>query len=115
MGLWFGVSAVAPEIAKEWRLDASTTAWLTLAVQLGFVAGTLLSATLNLPDVISARRLFALCAFLGALTNLLLAAAIDDVSAAIALRFLTGVFLAGVRSEERRVGKECRSRGEADH
>src|SRR5688500_4118142 len=96
MGLWFGVSAVAPEIAREWRLDPSTTAWLTLAVQLGFVAGTLLSATLNLPDVISARRLFALCALLGALTNLLLAAVIDTVSAAIGLRFLTGVFLAGV-------------------
>src|SRR5688572_1512152 len=96
MGLWFGVSAVAPEIAKEWRLDAATTAWLTLAVQLGFVAGTLLSATLNLPDIISVRRLFAVCALLGALTNLLLATMIDTVSAAIGLRFLTGVFLAGV-------------------
>jgi hypothetical protein len=51
MGLWFGVSAVAPQIAREWRLDDATTAWLTLAVQLGFVVGTLLSATLNLPDV----------------------------------------------------------------
>ena len=84
MGLWFGVSAVAPEIAIEWGLDASTTAWLTLAVQLGFVAGTLFSAALNLPDVISARRLFALCAVLGALTNLLLATLIETASAAIA-------------------------------
>src|SRR5687767_14339667 len=57
MGLWFGVSAVAPQIASEWQLDPATTAWLTLAVQLGFVAGTLLSATLNLPDVIGALTL----------------------------------------------------------
>ncbi len=78
MGLWFGVSAVAPEIANEWRLDPATTAWLTLAVQLGFVAGTLLSATLNLPDVISVRRLFAICALLGALANLLLVMMIDE-------------------------------------
>ncbi len=35
MGLWFGVSAVGPQIAAEWRLDEATTAWLTLAVQLG--------------------------------------------------------------------------------
>ena len=66
MALWFGVSAVAPQIAKEWHLSASATAWLTLAVQLGFVAGTLFSALLNLPDVIRARHLFALCAFAGA-------------------------------------------------
>jgi MFS family permease len=96
MGLWFGVSAVSPQIAAEWRLDESAAAWLTLAVQLGFVAGTLLSATLNLPDVIRARYLFALCALLGAIANLVLAAAIDTIAAAIALRFLTGVFLAGV-------------------
>ena len=96
MGLWFGVSAVAPQIAKEWHLDAATTAWLTLGVQLGFVAGTLLSATLNLPDVINVRYLFALCAFLGALANALLAWLATSVALAIALRFLTGVCLAGV-------------------
>ena len=96
MGLWFGVSAVAPRIAAEWRLGESTAAWLTLAVQLGFVAGTLLSATLNLPDVIRPRTLFALCAFLGAIANVLLAWVVDSVGVAIALRVLTGVFLAGV-------------------
>ncbi|HEY0139964.1 MAG TPA: MFS transporter [Thermoanaerobaculia bacterium] len=96
MGLWFGVSAVAPQIAREWSLDASSTAWLTLAVQIGFVAGTLLSATLNLPDVIRARHLFALCALLGALTNAALAAFSHGITSAIVLRFLTGVCLAGV-------------------
>lgn len=96
MALWFGVSAVAPQIAAEWRLSAETAAWLTLAVQLGFVAGTLLSATLNLPDIIRARHLFALCAVLGGAANALLAAYVDSAGAAIALRFLTGLFLAGV-------------------
>ena len=66
MSLWFGVSAVAPRLSVEWHLDASTAAWLTLAVQLGFVAGTLASALFNLPDVIRVRYLFALCAFGGA-------------------------------------------------
>ncbi|HEX7809150.1 MAG TPA: MFS transporter, partial [Thermoanaerobaculia bacterium] len=60
MGLWFGVSAVAPQVARELQLSDATTAWLTLAVQLGFVAGTLISATLNLPDVIRVRHLFAI-------------------------------------------------------
>jgi MFS family permease len=96
MGLWFGVSAVAPQIAREWNLDSATTAWLTLAVQLGFVAGTLLSATLNLPDIIRVRYLFAQCALLGAIANALLAWMATSVATIIVLRFLTGVFLAGV-------------------
>src|SRR5437867_3213396 len=96
MALWFGVSAVAPQVAKEWNLSASTAAWLTLAVQLGFVAGTLASALLNLPDVIRVRHLFALCAFGGAAVNALLAIFAYDGATAIAMRFATGVFLAGV-------------------
>jgi MFS family permease len=96
MGLWFGVSAVAPQIAAEWKLSESATAWLTLSVQLGFVAGTLLSATLNLPDVIRPRTLFALCAFVGAIANAMLAWVVDGVAAAIVLRVLTGMCLAGV-------------------
>jgi MFS family permease len=96
MGLWFGVSAVAPQIAREWNLDSATTAWLTLAVQLGFVAGTLLSATLNLPDIIRVRYLFAQCALLGAIANALLAWMATSIATVIVLRFLTGVFLAGV-------------------
>ena len=96
MALWFGVSAVAPQIAKEWHLSASATAWLTLAVQLGFVGGTLFSAIFNLPDIISARKLMALCAVAGAIANALLALFAHDVATAIALRILTGVCLAGV-------------------
>src|SRR3954464_1629347 len=96
MSLWFTASAVAPKIASEWQLTAATTAWLTLAVQLGFVAGTLISAIANLPDVLNVRRLFAVSALLGAITNALFAAFAHDATIAIALRFLTGVFLAGV-------------------
>ena len=96
MGLWFGVSAVAPQIAAEWRLSESQTAWLTLAVQLGFVAGTLLSATLNLPDILRTRTVFAASALLGAAANAFLAWRVHDLETAVALRFLTGVCLAGV-------------------
>ena len=96
MSLWFGVSAVAPQVAREWHLGETATAWLTLSVQLGFVAGTLASALLNLPDVIRARHLFALCAFLGAVVNALLAWTVLSIGPAIALRLATGMFLAGV-------------------
>jgi MFS family permease len=96
MSLWFGVSAVAPQVSSEWKLTPSTTAWLTLAVQLGFVVGTLASALLNLPDVMRARHLFALSAFAGAAVNALLAWGAHSAAPAIAMRFATGMFLAGV-------------------
>jgi MFS family permease len=96
MALWFGVSAVAPQIAKEWHLSESATAWLTLAVQLGFVAGTLFSAIFNLPDILPARHLMAICAIAGAIANALLALYAHDVATAIALRAITGICLAGV-------------------
>ncbi len=96
MSLWFGVSAVAPAIASEWKLSTGAAAWLTVAVQLGFVAGTLLSALFNLPDVVNVRTLFAVSAAAGGLVNLVLVLGAHQGGTAIALRFLTGVCLAGV-------------------
>jgi MFS family permease len=96
MSLWFSASALTPQISEEWRLTESGASWLTLSVQLGFVAGTLVSALLNLPDVLSARRLFAVSAFLGAAANASFALFAGNLMHGVALRFLTGMFLAGV-------------------
>jgi len=96
MSPWFSAAAVVPAISAEWRLSTGGAAWLTLAVQLGFVAGTLASAIGNLPDVFPTRRFIAACAVLAAASNALFAAAAHGLPLAIALRFATGVFLAGV-------------------
>ncbi len=96
MSLWFSGSAVVPALSHEWNLSSSQVSWLANAVQFGFVAGTLLSATLNLPDIITTRHLFAVCAFLGAISNAIFGLYIHQPETAIVLRFLTGVFLAGV-------------------
>lgn len=96
MSLWFSGSAVVPLLTKEWRLSESSASWLTLSVQLGFVAGTLLSALLNLPDIISSRHLFTLTAIAGAVVNAIFALFAHDATLGILLRFLTGMFLAGV-------------------
>lgn len=96
MSLWFSGSAVVPALTTEWHLSYSQVSWISIAVQLGFVAGTLVSATLNLPDIISSRHLFAVSAFGGALVNAFFGLYTHGPGKAIALRFLTGVFLAGV-------------------
>jgi MFS family permease len=96
MSLWFSGSAVVPALTNEWHLSASAASWLTLSVQVGFVAGTLLSALFNLPDIISPRHLFTLTAICGAIVNGAFGWFAHDPSFAIILRFLTGMFLAGV-------------------
>ena len=96
MSLWFSGSAVVPALSAEWHLSPSQISWIAIAVQLGFVAGTLISATLNLPDIISTRHLLAISAFLGAAVNVVFGLYVHDPSTAIVLRFATGVCLAGV-------------------
>ncbi|MGM0592658.1 MAG: MFS transporter [Halobacteriota archaeon] len=96
MSLWFSASAVAPELTADWGLSAAESAWLTTAVQIGFVVGALVSAAFTLSDVIRTRHLFAGAALLGATATVVLASAVDSLLPAVALRFVTGVALAGV-------------------
>src|SRR5690606_27243983 len=67
--------------------------WLTIAVQLGFVAGAVGSAAFNLADLVRPRRLMLIGAVGAALVNLGLLAS-EGPSTAIPLRFATGAFLA---------------------
>jgi MFS family permease len=97
MSLWFTGTAVLPQLAEQWRADVSLTAWLTMAVQLGFVAGALVIAIFNLPDVFSAPHIFVgSCIAAAAANGMFAAVGGTRISMAIALRFLTGAFLAGV-------------------
>jgi len=95
MAPWFSASAVAPALVRVWHLTPATTAWLTISVQLGFVAGALVSAILTLADRLSARRLVAGSATVAALATVGVAAA-PGLGVGIACRLLTGAALAGV-------------------
>lgn len=96
MTLWFSASAVVPQLAAEWDLGGAGQSWLTMSVQLGFVAGALVSAVLNLPDRMPVRTLIALSAAVAATANGALVLLDHGGAAAFALRFLTGAALAGV-------------------
>ena len=95
MTTWFSASAVVPQLRVEWDLSDSSAAWLTIAVQLGFVCGALVSSILNLSDVVSPRHVI-LGGSVGAagVNGLLLVA--GGAAAGVPLRFATGFFLAGV-------------------
>ncbi|MDP1571126.1 MAG: MFS transporter [Vicinamibacterales bacterium] len=95
MTLWFSATAVTPRLVAEWTLSPSQASWLTLAVQAGFVAGTLASALTNLADLINPRRLVFLGCLVGAAANAAVLAT-DTPAVAIGLRLLTGAALACV-------------------
>ena len=95
MAPWFSASAVAPALTAAWRLRPGGAAWLTISVQLGFVAGALVSAALTLSDRWSARRLAA-AASLGAAVATLAVAFSRGPAVGIAARVATGAALAGV-------------------
>ena len=96
MSVWFSASAVVPALTAAWGLSASGQAWMTMSVQIGFVVGALGSAILNLADRVPGRWLFAVSSLSAGTATLLISGTGSGLSAALALRFLTGVFLAGV-------------------
>src|SRR5687767_6425546 len=95
MTLWFSATAAAPAIVGEFGMASGGLAWLTMAVQAGFVAGTLVTAVTNLADTVNSRRLFALGCVTGALLNAAIAF-VPSAGAVMVLRFCTGAALAWV-------------------
>jgi MFS family permease len=93
MTLWFSATAITPRLIDEYQIAPTHAAWLTMAVQAGFVAGTLLTAVSNVADVLNARVLMFAGSIAGALTNAAVLMAPGGGSV-IALRFLTGASLA---------------------
>lgn len=96
MSLWFMTAAVLPDMAAEAGIDPARLAWLSSAVQAGFVAGSLTFAMTGIPDRMDPRRVFAVCAIGTAVANAGLLAAPVGGPGAILLRFLTGALMAGV-------------------
>jgi MFS family permease len=95
MSVWLAASAVKPALTVSLALTTSQASWLTSGVQLGFVAGTLVAAVLNLADIVPARWYVAVSAVLAAVANAALLSA-GGFSVALLTRIATGFALAGV-------------------
>ncbi|MBR0669853.1 MFS transporter [Neoroseomonas soli] len=96
LSVWFAGTVAVPSLIGQGLISPGRAAWLTACVQLGFVAGTLVSAVLSLADRMDARRLFLGCALLAAVATLAQTQAAPAGGAAFALRFVAGAAMAGV-------------------
>lgn len=108
---WFAVNAVMGDLQREQGYGASDLGTLTSAVQLGFIAGTLLFAIFGVADRFSPRRVFLCCAVAsGAAT----AAAVPLAGSFAGLwlcRALGGFFLAGIYPVGMRIAAQWYERG----
>jgi MFS family permease len=94
--LWFAGNAVIGDLQLALGLPGAALGWITSAVQLGFIAGTLAFAFFALSDIASPRVVFFLCALAGAAANAASYALAEGLASLLALRFATGFFLAGI-------------------
>jgi predicted MFS family arabinose efflux permease len=94
--IWFAGNAVLPELQRAWGLPAAAVGYVTSAVQLGFIAGTLVFAFLAIADRFSPRLVYLACSLAGAAANLAAYAADGSLAALLLTRFATGFFLAGI-------------------
>jgi len=92
--LWLSGNAVSTQIESE--LGIKLGGWLTSAVQMGFILGTLFNAIFALPERVLSSRLFLFSAVLGALANISVALFALNVSVVLVSRLFTGLFLAGI-------------------
>lgn len=96
LSVWFAGTAAVPDLLAAGLVTTAQGGWLTAAVQLGFVAGTLVSAVLSLADRRDPRRLFLASALLAAAATLAQTVVAPSGGAALALRFVAGAAMAGV-------------------
>jgi predicted MFS family arabinose efflux permease len=93
--LWFAGNAVIPDLVQELQLTEMAIGYITSAVQLGFIIGSLLFAVFSVADRISPSKVFLGCAILGASANFLTVYSSSFLLLMIS-RFSTGFFLAGI-------------------
>ncbi len=94
--IWFSTNAIAPALEAEKGFSTGDIAWLTIAVQIGFVIGTMLIALTNVADVVNTRKVFAISALLAGFFNAALVFVPGGFATALVLRILSGIFLGGV-------------------
>ncbi|MCW5653940.1 MFS transporter [Hydrogenophaga sp.] len=109
--LWFAVNAVMPDLQRELGWPTSTVGALTSALQLGFIAGTLVFALLAIADRFPPRRVFLICALAGAACTVGAWWTVRDQNALMAWRFTTGFFLAGIYPVGMKIAAQWFTRG----
>src|SRR5690606_16434649 len=94
--VWFAGNAVVLELVTNFKLGSKAIGQITSSVQLGFICGTLLFAILTISDRFSPVRVFFLSSMFAAVFNVAIVFMGSGLWLLLSLRFMVGVFLAGI-------------------
>ncbi len=94
--LWFAGNGVMNDIILKFHLLPEALGYLTAAIQLGFIAGTLIFAILSIADRYAPSTVFFICAVAGAIFNAGVIWNSNTLISILFFRFSTGFFLAGI-------------------
>ena len=94
--LWFAVNAILKDLQLLYPSTPNFLANMTSIVQLGFVIGTAFYAILSISDRFSPVKVFVCSTLLAAFFNVLIVYLPTDFRGLLLMRFLVGLFLAGV-------------------
>jgi len=94
--LWFAGNGVISDLISSFHLNNNALGHLTIAVQVGFIVGTLVFSLLTIADRFAPSKVFMISALLGAFFNFVTIYPNNQLFSLVGIRFLTGFFLAGI-------------------
>ncbi|GGG40490.1 membrane protein [Croceivirga lutea] len=94
--LWFATNGIIDQLVNAFNLPETALGNLVIAIQMGFILGTLCYAFFNIADRFSPSRVFFISAVLAAFANFSVCWGGNLLWSILTLRFLTGFFLAGI-------------------
>lgn len=94
--LWFSANGISDSLALVWQASVKDIGWLTNAVQLGFIFGTLVISLTGIADRYRASTLYIISALTGAVLNAGFAWLAGGVISGALFRFGVGICLAGI-------------------
>ena len=96
LALWFSATSILPALQTEYEIGPTLASLYTSSVQVGFVAGTLISAILGLADRLDMRRFFMASCLLAAAANAVILVLEPTSYVVLLCRFVTGAAMAGI-------------------
>ncbi len=94
--LWFSANAISDSLALVWQVSVKDIGWLTNAVQLGFIFGTLVISLTGIADRYRASSIYIISALTGAVLNAGFAWLAGGMISGALFRFGVGICLAGI-------------------
>lgn len=107
--LWFAGNASIHSLQSQWMEGAA--GYLTIAVQLGFIAGTLLFSISGIVDRHSPSRIFFISCVAGSFCNAMLLLDVGSFTLALSSRVLVGLCLAGIYPVGMKIAADWQEKG----